>query len=270
MIKKHFKLDNVFKALSLCSFGLDINKLVYREKIKSVRVKLELEELRRMKLEDEKIELLHKWKDSLQDCNEFMRKFMELSKKGENLNNEITKVDNTNLKTDKIVGNDGTLNSNQQTVLDNIDSKEIVECSSNILEEFHNYNNNLEKLIDLRRKSMDSLQPNDFINNFDFNFFNTLDSIREYISSLNYEQLVAFINLTGIITIALCIYSIIIIFYSEKLIIYCKLEERWPKLVKFIQLRRKFQNYYFIIDILIIFFILIGMGYVNILVLFNS
>jgi hypothetical protein len=54
------------------------------------------------------------------------------------------------------------------------------------------------------------------------------------------------------------------VYYGDKLIIYFNLETKWPKLAKFIQLRRKFQDYYIRINALIIILILLFVIYINI------
>jgi hypothetical protein len=161
------------------------------------------------------------------------------------------------------------LNSKQGVKLevnspDLTDVTNITDRSTEIVDNFHKFNNELEKLIELGRKSVDSLQSVDYLNNFE-----PLDSIREIISLLTYDQLIAFILLSGVLTIALCIFSIILIFYSEKLIVYFKIEEKFPRFGKIIKLRRKFQNYYFIINVSIIIFILIGIAHINLNTLFN-
>jgi hypothetical protein len=60
------------------------------------------------------------------------------------------------------------------------------------------------------------------------------------------------------LTILLFLSSLITVFYSDTIIKFYKLEEKYPRLAKFIQLRRKFQQYYFFFNSLgIIIFALI-------------
>ena len=65
-----------------------------------------------------------------------------------------------------------------------------------------------------------------------------------YLSSLSIEQNIALINLFGIFIIMVTLINILFIFYSNKVIDYFNLDKRYPKLAKFINLRRTFQNYY--------------------------
>jgi hypothetical protein len=47
------------------------------------------------------------------------------------------------------------------------------------------------------------------------------------------------------------------VFYGDSLIKYFKIEEKYPRIAKYIQLRRKFQQYYFFISTLWIFLALV-------------
>jgi hypothetical protein len=70
------------------------------------------------------------------------------------------------------------------------------------------------------------------------------DIFNHYLSTLNYEQNIAFINLSGIFTIMVTLISIIFIFYGNIILNYLNLETSYPKIAKIINLRRKFQQYY--------------------------
>ena len=75
---------------------------------------------------------------------------------------------------------------------------------------------------------------------------------------LSVLQNLAMVHIIGALVILLSLYSLISIFFGNKIIDYFKLESRFPKLVKFIKLRQKFQVYYLAIDFAIITFILIS------------
>ena len=53
-----------------------------------------------------------------------------------------------------------------------------------------------------------------------------------------------FANTLVAFLVLLCLFNIILIIYGEFLIEYFKLEERFPKLAKLIQLRRKLRRFY--------------------------
>jgi hypothetical protein len=98
-------------------------------------------------------------------------------------------------------------------------------------------------------------------------FWGLIEKYKEYLTTLNVHQLGALVNLLISGVILSCIISITFIFTGEFLIKRFDLENRYPKLAKFIKLRRKFQNFYFIINILTITFFLSMQIYVDIVVL---
>lgn len=53
-----------------------------------------------------------------------------------------------------------------------------------------------------------------------------------------------FANTLVAFLVLLCLFNILLIIYGEFLIEYFKLEERFPKLAKLIQLRRKLRRFY--------------------------
>lgn len=95
-------------------------------------------------------------------------------------------------------------------------------------------------------------------------FFN---SYKEFLTTLTSHQIGALANLIFSSIILSCLISLIFIWTGDYLIKRFNLEERYPKLAKFIQLRRKFQNYYFIINIFTIFMCIGIQIYADIIVL---
>jgi len=91
-----------------------------------------------------------------------------------------------------------------------------------------------------------------------------LDSLQSLIDGFNYEQNLAMSNILGSLFIIFSLISIISIFYGEKLLIFFDLENRFPKIAKFIQIRRKFQQYYLLMNIGLIIIVLLLIIYVNI------
>jgi hypothetical protein len=72
------------------------------------------------------------------------------------------------------------------------------------------------------------------------------------------------LNTLGLITISFCLASIAAIIYGDLLIKHLNLEVKYPRIAKFIQLRRRFQFYYLNIDFLLILVTLISLFYFNI------
>ena len=72
--------------------------------------------------------------------------------------------------------------------------------------------------------------------------FNILiDKYKEFLSTLSVEQYGPLINILGLICITACLISLGTILYGDYLIKYFNIEAKYPKIAKFIQLRRKFQ-----------------------------
>lgn len=146
--------------------------------------------------------------------------------KAENLNEELLNSEKLDIPNDVIIEK----------------SNKLINLAENVTEELRSSNDKLEKVIDIvKTTTIDS--TTNFINIKDFNPF---ESLQQLYSILNFEETLALTHLSGAITILLCLISLVTVFYSEKLIVYFKIEEKYPKIGKFIQLRRKFQNYYFI------------------------
>ena len=96
----------------------------------------------------------------------------------------------------------------------------------------------------------------------DFNLLEYIKNFNDWFNSLEYSQNIAIINLFGIFVIIISLFSIISIFYGNKIIDYLGLEY-YPWLTKFIALRRKFQNFYLLINIFLITVISIIMFWMN-------
>jgi|SRR6267378_113923 len=92
-----------------------------------------------------------------------------------------------------------------------------------------------------------------------------LDSLQSIIDGFNYEQNLAMSNILGSMFIIFSLISIISIFYGDKLILFFDLENRFAKIAKFIQMRRKFQQYYLLMNIGLILIVLLLIIYVNII-----
>jgi hypothetical protein len=79
-----------------------------------------------------------------------------------------------------------------------------------------------------------------------------MNNYNDYLSSLTFEQSFAIVHILGAVVIFISLISLFSVVYGNMLIDYFQLEKRWPKLARFINLRRKFQLYYSMIDFFII------------------
>lgn len=97
-------------------------------------------------------------------------------------------------------------------------------------------------------------------------FFELLESYKEFISNLNFIELGALSHIVSSLFILFCIINIISIIYGDFIIKYLKIENRFPRIAKYIEMRRKFQYYYLFINLLLIIITLLALIYINYLV----
>jgi hypothetical protein len=97
-----------------------------------------------------------------------------------------------------------------------------------------------------------------------------LDSLQSFFEGLNYEQNLAIVHISGSIFIIFSLMNIISIFYGDRLILFFDLENKYPKIAKFIQIRRKLQQYYLLMNIGLILIVLIIIIYINIIVFMSN
>jgi hypothetical protein len=144
-----------------------------------------------------------------------------------------------------------------QAKYDKLVNKKIEELDS-IKESNKSLVENIQNIINSKDGSSGS---NSLIGN------NFIDSINQFLSSLTFEQTLAILHISGSIFILISMYSILMIYLGEYFINYFNLEEKYPKIANFIKVRRKFQNYYVSINLIIIVFVLLIIIYINFLLL---
>ena len=124
-----------------------------------------------------------------------------------------------------------------------------------------NFNNNISKMNDLSTNILELVKKfhssgggngNSCSNNFSDLLLGAWHQYQEFLSTLSTEQIGALGHLWIFFFILMCLFSLISVFYGDWLIRYFKLEEKLPKLARFIQLRRKFQHYYLILNFICI------------------
>ena len=89
------------------------------------------------------------------------------------------------------------------------------------------------------------------------------DSWMNMLSALTLFQLGSLAHLLSAVFILMCLFNVIVIIYSDMLLIYFKLEEKYPLIGKFIRLRRKFQHFYLFVNLLLIIITLLAVIFVN-------
>jgi hypothetical protein len=148
----------------------------------------------------------------------------------------------------KILNNLSQNNENNQTLI-NESSKTLKESASKA-------NELIDKILEIINNSGN--------NNYIQNIF---ENINKFLTTLTTIQLGAIGHIFACISILFFLWNIFTIYYGDKLIIYFNLENKWPKLAKFIQLRRKFEYFHIKLNIFIIFIIVLYVLFINISVL---
>jgi len=148
-----------------------------------------------------------------------------------------------------------------QTLIEEIqrNSEEIVDRISTELTDFNDSTTN--KVNEIFKSLSDSENSSKLFDDY----LQQFNSIFDNLSTLE-KGAVAYILMS--ITIYYCIIGIAISYYGDRLIIYFKLEEKYPRLAKWIQYRRTIQHYSIGLNLLMVLTIVGYVAYVNILILF--
>ena len=96
---------------------------------------------------------------------------------------------------------------------------------------------------------------------------NQISEYLQYVQNLNFEHTIYLVHLSASIVILVSLISIIFTFYSNFIIDYFKLENKYPKLAKYLQLKKKFQHFFLFIDLSIITIVCFLVSYLNLLLL---
>jgi hypothetical protein len=73
-----------------------------------------------------------------------------------------------------------------------------------------------------------------------------LDNLKDFLSQLTFEQHLAVTHIIISISIITCIVNIILAIYSDFLLTYFKIEDKFPKFGRLIKIRRKYLHFYLI------------------------
>jgi hypothetical protein len=126
--------------------------------------------------------------------------------------------------------------------------------NNNLSETAREYNNKIEPKLPSSSTNYETIISN---NNLIDEVKEFLKSYQEWVNSLSIIKQGAIIHILTSSIILINVISLMSVFYGDSLIKYFKIEEKYPRIAKFIQLRRKFQQYYFFISILWIFLSLV-------------
>lgn len=96
-----------------------------------------------------------------------------------------------------------------------------------------------------------------------------LNQLKEFLSTLTVEQHACFVNGLGFLLVFLTLNSLVSAYFGNHIISYFSLETRLPRLAKYIEYRVKFMNFFFIFNIVFLYFLTIFYIIVNLFFFFN-
>lgn len=165
----------------------------------------------------------------------------------EELKNKALSEDQIKNIQDQISQYDNLITKALQSMNKNLElmPKKTDEISSKVIKALEEFNNDKNKWLD--------------------NISEQIDNINNFFLSLSHEQNLALFNFSGTFVITITVINILFIFYGNKLLDYFNLEKRYPKIAYFINLRRKFQEYYLLWNTFIIIIVSIIMLIINFL-----
>lgn len=121
---------------------------------------------------------------------------------------------------------------------------------------------------DLKKYVDDLISGKGSLSNYDDeNSLRVLDQFQEFLSSLTVDQKIAVTHILAAIAMLSSIFTIAMIIYGDYLIIRLKLEEKFPKLARFIKIRRKLQLYSISMNLFLMTLALLAVIYINYLIL---
>lgn len=203
--------------------------------------------------------------------NEIISKYeIQIKKEGAYVNFS-SKVVDINEDTAKTLNESKKLSDlSKQLENSNLDNSQV----EILKKDFSYHNSNLDNFLNSSNMKLEELNRklNEIFGSSSKNNFIAEDFIRnyqEYLSNLPLEKVGALGHILLCIAMLFSLFTIGAIFYGDSLIKYYKIEEKFPKLARFIQLRRKFQFYYFTVNISLIIITLLLIIYVNFIVFLN-
>lgn len=99
------------------------------------------------------------------------------------------------------------------------------------------------------------------------NFMSWLNQYYDFLNSLSLHQESSFVNILLFLILMFSVFNILAIFFGNEVIKYFKLETKFPSLATFFKLRTKFQKYYLLWSIFLLFFLCFVGIFINLLIL---
>lgn len=133
---------------------------------------------------------------------------------------------------------------------------------------FNEYKEEFSKEFEKLNKKADQFDKNNFLDNN--NISDIVNEFKEFLSTLSFTELCLVVNIFASVFIIGCLISMIFAFYGNYIIEKFNLEKRYPKLSGIIRLRIKLQQYYIVLNTILILLSAILMLYVNITTLLKN
>jgi tetratricopeptide (TPR) repeat protein len=172
-----------------------------------------------------------------------------------------TCIKNVNDYSDKIS------NINKEIINNSVDTKEIEPLKSNLKFYKEMYDEAVKKQ-DQAIKDIQSLSntndPDIVKSDLSELFNNLIDNYREFLSTLSSEQMVIVFNISGYIMLLFTLTSITTLLIGDQLIIFFKVESKYPKLAKYIKLKQTLNKHYLRFYIVLFYILLLLLISINI------
>lgn len=154
-------------------------------------------------------------------------------------------------------------------ITDNLEnSKKLFESYR---EEFSNAFNKAKEISENIEKKTSNWDGSGIKFSDDDNFIiKLINEFKDYLSNLSITEICLVINISSCLFILTCLVTIILAVYGNFIIKKLDLEEKYPKLAKFINFRIKLQHTYILVNTLLILVVLILMIIINFITLTNA
>ena len=238
-----------FQGLSLTTFSMGVFNTIRANKTSVLEEQINKHESKYEELNNKYTSLLENNLNKLENEREILEESNNLKKDVEVLEQKLR----NSVEIKRELQTKYSENSGDTAINDQI--QEVINTGEEIHDMYESVNNKFDSFIN---------KINTLLNNGD-NKSQYLDSLQTFFDGLNYEQNLAIVHISGSIFILFSLITIISIFYGDKLIVFFDLENRFPKIAKFIQIRRKFQQFYLLMNIGLIIIVLLLIIYLNII-----
>jgi hypothetical protein len=211
-----------FQSLSFVSIGLAIFNTVKSNNYRRILDELKKEKAKAELLKQKYDELVQHKIDELEVSNEVTQKQVIIDKGFDNLRVSLVKINNINGE----ITNEGL----SKEEFDN-KTQELYNATAELKKQISTTNNNFESIINtiqnwVSGKGGSSGTTSQLLDSFKElqNFFETLNFIDSY----------AIVHISGVLFIFITLNAITLTLFGNKLIIYFNIENKYPKIAKFI------------------------------------